>query len=90
MSLHFGIHHIQKLREQKGIVDGRNNFGSDLNKIKNLLNSKFKMVMSYLSGEKGFLLGHHFSRNPRGMQRMCPVRDDAMVRTDQVMAELVK
>lgn len=47
------MHHIQKLREQKGIVDGRNNFGSDLNKIKNLLNSEFKIVMGYLSGEKG-------------------------------------
>lgn len=47
------MHHIHKLREQKGIVEGRNNYGSDLIKIKNLLNSKFKIVMGYLSGEKG-------------------------------------
>lgn len=46
------MHHIQKPRKQKGIVEGRANYGNDLNKIKNLLNIKF-IVMGYLSGEKG-------------------------------------
>lgn len=28
----FGIHHIWKVRGKKGIVDGRNNYGSELSK----------------------------------------------------------
>lgn len=35
--LHFGIHHIWKVRGKKGIVDCRNNYGSEL--IKQVQNS---------------------------------------------------